>query len=85
MLAPVDVDAPIEQEDIFMGTGEKIEAWNAAWTLVAGLAVCTSCMSVQSLLDAESAFQHAASCPVRSEVTDHPWAELHEVLDAARG
>lgn len=63
----------------------EVEIWNTAWVLVGGLAVCTSCMCGQSLLDAEYVFQHAESCPAHGMVSKGPWIQLHEILDASRG
>lgn len=68
-----------------MDAERKIERWNARWMIVAGRAVCTGCLESQAMKDCESPFFHARVCDVSDEKSKHPWNELHEILDSARG
>jgi hypothetical protein len=63
----------------------RIEQWNIHWTIVAGRAVCTSCMESQALEDCERPFLHADTCPASDVERNHPWGALHHILDSARG
>jgi hypothetical protein len=67
-----------------MNAEHEIEAWNARWAIVAGRAVCTSCMESQALEECETPFAHAPVC--RAAVRElHPWVDLHRLLDRYRG
>lgn len=45
--------------------------------IVAGRAVCTSCMESQALEDCESPFSHADACVARDQESQQPWVALH--------
>lgn len=68
-----------------MDSEREIEKWNARWIIVAGRAVCTGCLESQALVDCESLFFHAPTCEAGHDQTQHPWVELHDILDRARG
>lgn len=68
-----------------MGREQKIERWNAKWMIVAGRVVCTGCLESQALEDCESHFFHAHVCEISDEKSKHPWVDLHDILDSARG
>lgn len=74
---------PIEEAEV--ENERRIERWNAQWVIVAGRAVCTSCMESQALEDSESPSIHADTCPASDVEGHYPWAALHHILDSARG
>jgi len=70
--------------DSEMDTARGIEQWNARWMIVAGSAVCTSCMKSQALADCGKQFSHAHEC--NAELAHlMPWIALHYILDGLRG
>ncbi len=68
-----------------MDAEHQIEAWNARWAIVAGRAVCTSYMESQALEECETPFAHAPECKAAVGGDQQPWADLHDILDQARG
>jgi hypothetical protein len=68
-----------------MSTDEKLTLWNARWTLVAGMVVCTECLQGQRLSQSGDPFLHEWGC-CRAEIAEAwPWMNLHDIFDAARG
>ncbi len=68
-----------------MDSERRIEVWNARWMIMAGRAVCTSCLESQALEDCERHFSHAPKCDASDEQGKQPWITLHDILDRARG
>lgn len=68
-----------------MDAEHEIEAWNARWTIIAGRAACTDCMQSQALEDCETPFAHDPACNAATGEDQQPWADLHDILDSARG
>lgn len=68
-----------------MDSERKIERWNDRWMIVAGLVVCNRCLESQALEGCESPFFHAHACEISDEQSNHPWIELHDILDSVRG
>ena len=68
-----------------MKNERRIEEWSGPWLIVAGRAVCSSCMESQALEDCETSFLHADTCPAGGVESHHPWVSLHHILDNARG
>jgi hypothetical protein len=68
-----------------MSTDQSLTLWNTRWTLVAGVVVCGECLQGQRLSRSREPFEHEAGCRHAEEAGSWPWAELHDVLDAARG
>lgn len=68
-----------------MDTNERMIRWSAAWALIGGIVVCTGCMNGQSITHSEETFPHEPGCKAKGEVTEMPWAELHQILDDERG
>jgi hypothetical protein len=67
-----------------MDIERSIEQWNVRWMIVAGRAVCTSCMESQHIEDCEKHFVHDQGCEHGSEDVK-PWVWLHDILDLQRG
>jgi hypothetical protein len=42
-------------------------------------------MRGQSITQGNESFVHDPRCKAKEEVTDMPWAELHQILDVERG
>lgn len=68
-----------------MDAEQAIEGWNARWAIVAGRAVCISCMRSQALEDCETPFGHAPECKAATSGDQQPWADLQNILDRYRG
>lgn len=68
-----------------MDTDQSMIDWNTCWTLIGGLVICPSCLRGQPLSDAETAFQHDATCKAETHGDQQPWAKLHDMLDQYRG
>jgi hypothetical protein len=68
-----------------MNNNERMIRWSAAWALIGGTVVCTGCMNGQSITRSGESFPHEPRCKAKDEVTEMPWAELHQILDEERG
>lgn len=68
-----------------MTSDQSLILWNAYWSLVAGVVVCRGCQREQSLSQSNQPFGHGPGCNNLKDVGASPWADLHDILDAARG
>lgn len=68
-----------------MDSNQYMTKWSAAWALIGGLVVCTQCMRAQSISQSGEPFAHEPHCKSREELSDTPWADLHQILDKERG
>jgi hypothetical protein len=68
-----------------MDSNQRMLIWSSAWALVGGQVVCTGCMQSQSIHSSDETFIHEPGCKARDAVQALPWAELHQILDFARG
>jgi hypothetical protein len=68
-----------------MDNNHRMILWSAAWALIGGTVVCTGCMRGQVVSDSSETFAHEPGCKAAGEVSTHPWAELHQILDSERG
>jgi hypothetical protein len=68
-----------------MENNQRMITWSAAWALIGGIVVCTGCMNSQTIKQCEEPFPHEPGCKAKDEVTERPWAELHQILDDERG
>lgn len=68
-----------------MDNESRIEKWNARWMIIAGRALCASCLESQAKEECDRQFLHVLTCEADDEKSRHPWVALHDVLDCARG
>ena len=68
-----------------MNMDHAIILWSTRWTLVGGVVVCGQCLQGQGLSEDHRQFEHGSGCSNADEAGMHPWPDLHDILDAARG
>lgn len=68
-----------------MESNQRMVDWSAQWTLIDGSVLCVRCNRSQMISNAAERFPHDPACEVKSRVCEHPWADLHEILDRERG
>lgn len=68
-----------------MNRDEKIALWDARWTLVAGMVVCTGCLQGQRLSQSGDPFLHESGCRRAEIAGSSPWMNLRDIFDAERG
>ena len=68
-----------------MKANEQIAIWNARWLFMGGVVACRECSRPQYLEDSHHALKHETGCKHAGGGAAYPWAELHDILDEARG
>lgn len=68
-----------------MNTEQALILWSTRWALMAGAVVCGDCQRRQTLGENEQPFDHEPGCSNINEAGTSPWADLRDILDAARG
>lgn len=68
-----------------MTADKALIRWNTHWTLMAGAVVCGGCQRKQTLGESDQPFDHGPGCSNLGDAGTSPWANLHDILDAARG
>jgi len=62
-------------------TEKDLSTWSREWVVTEGQMKCATCGKTQLIEEADTAFEHLASCAGNT----YPWIELHDVLDRQRG
>lgn len=68
-----------------MTADQSLVLWNTHWTLLEEAVVCSGCQRKQTLRESDQPFDHGSGCSNIKDTGTAPWADLHDILDVARG
>ncbi len=58
---------------------DRVISWTGRWSMMGSFLMCSQCLAIQQVADADNPFTHLEDCPA-AQNDQHPWQELASLM-----